>query len=177
MLSKLKLRPYPTQFEKREGDFRNVQVHEINKLVDEVNAELATNEKTVVVTVDESELISSIPLYGKVLIPGIPRVFFNILSVTLKSDVSVKYLSPTSPDFLYIQGPADIAFDLSVLGDGKRFAKVIQPNLAVNTSQGLVFTGSSLAGEDVMLFTYQGVDMTQGVGSLEITIVYEEIPE
>lgn len=40
MLNKLKLRPYPSQFEKKEGDFRGVQVHEINKLIDELNTTL-----------------------------------------------------------------------------------------------------------------------------------------
>jgi len=178
MLNKLKLRPYPSQFEKKEGDFRNVQVHEINKLIDELNNQTPVQPtspyKTAAITLNETDM-ATLGSVGVELLPGVPGHFIIVEKIIIKANCSEKFLTPTGPDYLSIQGAVDSLVDMALVSVGNRVAVLSQFNLFVNAAEEAISSSSNTLGEGIILSTYQGEDFTQGVGTLNITITYEEI--
>lgn len=178
MITELKQKPYTRQFEKKEGDSRFVQLAEVNNLVNEINDELylrpLPNQKIVTTTLTTDQLKTTVPLDGVEILSPVSGKYLYVKSITLRSDVSLKFLS-INPDFLHFQGATEAMIDLDMLGTGKRFLKIIQPEIRYSSLATTVYFRPLVSGEGLYLFSYQGIEFTQGVGSLTIEIVYEEI--
>lgn len=163
--------------ERKEGDFRNVQVHEINKLIDELNSQTPaqpTSDKVITITLDENDM-ATLGSNGITLLPAIPNTYILVKSVLLKSDCSEKFLTLTTPDYLMLQGAVNVNIGLPILGIGGRLSYIASYTPYVNVPLGVLLIESTGHDIGIVLSTYQGEDFTQGIGTLEITITYEEI--
>lgn len=135
MLNKLKLRPAPTQFERKEGEFRNPNVAEINALIDDINQELQN-----IPEVGPSVFVAKISQSGLAVAPIATIMRNTIGTLTFeRNDAGVYqvqlpdgYLPEnTYPQFqISIQSVSVEQYcDVTVLPDGRLFLQVYDDTL------------------------------------------------
>ena len=110
------------------------------------------------------------------MLTAIPNTFISIKSIVIKTDCSVKFLtSAVGAEYLSLSGAFNGQVDFAILGVGKRYARLKSQSLFLDATEEVIVSSSIASNTGLNLSTYSGEDFTQGVGTIVIEIIYEEI--